>query len=104
MGCLPNSQTIRNENNPKEMKDRCQVREVSDNELIERKQQPTQSVGLITDETTVHIDPKTFCTRLRKFLLKEILNINSKIQLIQEKRFLDQAGVVEHRLIIKVAL
>ena len=26
----------------------CQVREVSDNELNERKQQPTQSVGLIT--------------------------------------------------------
>jgi hypothetical protein len=25
---------------------------VSDNELIERKQQPTQSVGLITDTTT----------------------------------------------------
>ena len=34
---------------PKEPKKCCQVREVSDNELNERKQQPTQSVGYNTD-------------------------------------------------------
>ena len=38
----------------------CQVRTVSDNELIERKQQPTQSVGLITDIKTQKSDPVTF--------------------------------------------
>ena len=42
---------------PKEPKKCCQVREVSDNELNERKQQPTQSVGLINHTTTPQNDP-----------------------------------------------
>ena len=38
------------------------MREVSDNELIERKQQPTQSVGLITDIKTQRNEPEKSLT------------------------------------------